>query len=102
MKKFIPFAVAAAFTLGACASGGGSTHSEQDAAAAIAAAEQETTRANSLGNAWRDTEKMIKAAQKAAKEGKYDDAVKLANKAKEQSSDAIAQYESQKNAGPHL
>lgn len=102
MKKFIPFAVAAAFTLGACASGGGSTHSAQDAQSAIMAAEHETTRANSLGNAWRDTEKMIKEAQKAAKEGNYDDAVKLANKAKEQSSDAIAQYESQKNAGPHL
>lgn len=102
MKKFIPFAVAAAFTLGACASGGGSTHTAQDADSAITAAEHELSRANAVGNAWRDTEKMIKEAQKAAKEGKYDDAVKLANKAKEQSSDAIAQHETQKNAGPHL
>lgn len=102
MKKFIPFAVAAAFTLGACATGGGSTHSAQDAEAAIMAAEQENARAGAVGNEWRDTGKIIKEAQKAAKEGNYDEAVKLANKAKEQSSDAIAQYESQKNAGPHL
>jgi len=102
MKKFIPFAVAAAFTLGACATGGDSTHTAQDAESAIMAAEVESSRAAKLGNEWRDTGKILEEAQAAAKEGKYDDAVKLANKAKEQSSDAIAQAESQKNAGPHL
>ena len=108
MKKFIPFAIAGALALGACASGGGaggegsSSVNDKDAATAILAAEHEQSRAKAKGFEWRDTEKLIKEAQKAAKEGKFDDAVKLANKAKNQSTNAIAQAEEQKNAGPRL
>ena len=108
MKKFIPFAIAGAFALGACASSGGtggegsSSVNDKDAATAILAAEHEQSRAKAKGFEWRDTEKLIKEAQKAAKEGKFDDAVKLANKAKNQSTNAIAQAEEQKNAGPRL
>lgn len=108
MNKFIPFAIAGAFALGACASGGGaggegsSSINDKDAATAIMAAEHEQTRAKAKGYEWRDTEKLIKAAQKAAKEGEFDKAVKLANQAKQQSSNALVQAEEQKNAGPRL
>lgn len=51
---------------------------------AIAAAEASRKQADSVKGEWRDTGKMIKQAEKAAKEGKFDDAVKLANKAKRQ------------------
>ncbi len=108
MKNLIPFAIAGAFALGACASGGGtgdgssSAVNDKDAATAILAAEHELKRANAKGAAWRDTEKMIKEAQEAAKAGDFDKAIKLANKAKNQSTNALAQAEEQKNAGPRL
>lgn len=105
MKKLIPFAVAATLALGGCASGGGeqatsAMHNEKDAAAAITAAEKELASATAMNNAWRDTGSIIGKAKEAAKTGKYDDAVKLANQATQQSKDAIAQAEEQKNAGP--
>ena len=105
MKKLIPFAIAAGLALGGCASGGDSMssaamHSDKDAATAIAAAEQELKMAKAAHNEWRDTGKMIEHAQKAAKEGKFDEAVKLADLAKRQSELALAQVEAQKGAGP--
>lgn len=102
MKKFIPFAVAAAFALGACGTGGGPEHTQADANSAIMAAKHETKRAGAKGYEWRDTGKMIKKAEKAAKEGDFNKAVKLANKAKNQSTNALAQAEAQKNAGPNF
>lgn len=107
MKKFIPFAVAAAFALGACASGGStggsstSSVTDKDAQSAILAAEHELKRAKAQGAEWRDTGKLIKKAQEAMKAGNFDEAAKLANKAKNQSTNALAQAEQQKNAGPH-
>lgn len=107
MKIFIPFAIAASLALGGCASDGGtgssaasSAYNDKDAASAIMAAEHETMRAKAKGNEWRDTEKLIESAKAAAKEGKFDEAVKLADKAKRQSTSAIAQAEAQANAGP--
>ena len=104
MKKLIPFAVAAALALGGCASGGeqaaSAKHNEKDAAAAITAAEKELASATAMDNVWRDTGEIITKAKEAAKAGKFDDAVKLANQATEQSKNAIAQAEEQKNAGP--
>jgi hypothetical protein len=108
MKKFIPFAIAAALALGGCAAGGGgampSNHAAtaQDATTAIKAAENELKMAAAKFYAWRDTGKIIKKAKAAAKAGKYDEAVKLADKATRQSQNALAQYEQQKNAGPRL
>jgi ribosomal protein L1 len=105
MKKLIPFAVAAAFTLGACASdsGAGSSPSmtENDAKTAVMAAEAELKAAKAKGAEWRDTGKLIKQANEAIKAGDFDTATKLANKAKRQSTNALAQAEEQKNAGPH-
>jgi len=98
MKKIAVLFAAAALTLGACASG--PVHNENDALSAITAAEHETNRAAKAGFEWRDTRKLIKKAQEALKKGDYDTAVKLANKAKRQSSNALKQAELAKNAGP--
>ena len=101
MKKVIPFALAAAFALGACGTGGGGTDiTKGDAASAITAAEHEKKRAKGKGYEWRDTGKMIKKAKKAMKAGDFAKAVKMANKAKTQSSNALKQYAEQKDAGP--
>lgn len=69
------------------------TGGEQAAKDAIAAAKDAYARADSSGAAWRDTEKMIKDAEKLLSEGKYDEATALANKAREQAEDAIAQQQ---------
>ncbi|MEJ2360268.1 MAG: hypothetical protein P8Z75_02390 [Gammaproteobacteria bacterium] len=104
MKKLIPFAVAASLALGGCASGGGMSsgamHNAQDAAAAIKAAEQELAAAKAVDYVWRDTGKMIKKAKAEAKAGKYNKAYHLAELAKRQSINAVAQEKAQKNAGP--
>lgn len=101
MKTFIPFAVAAALALGACGTGGGPEYTQADASSAILAAKHETKRAKAKNYEWRDTGKLIKKAEAAAKDGDFGKAVKLANKAKEQSTLALAQAEAQKNAGPN-
>jgi starvation-inducible outer membrane lipoprotein len=98
MKKFALLAAAALLTISACASG--PVHTKNDALSAITAAEHETKRARSVGYEWRDTGKIIKKAKAALKKGDYDTAVKLANKAKRQSTHALQQYQEQKNAGP--
>jgi len=104
MKKVIPFALVAAFALGACTGGGsssgGSAITKGDASSAITAAEHEKKRAKGKGYEWRDTGKIIKKAKKAMKAEDYAKAVKLANKAKRQSANALKQYAEQKNAGP--
>ncbi|MBI3561857.1 MAG: hypothetical protein HY080_09100 [Gammaproteobacteria bacterium] len=77
-------------------------HSKADADNAIAAAEHEASRADKLGFLWRDVDEMIKKAKTAAKDEKFDDAVKLANVAKKQSQLGIEQAQEQKNAAPNL
>ncbi len=104
MRKVIPFALAAIFALSGCGTGGGGSGSsgitKGDAASAITAAEHEKKRAKGKGYEWRDTGKIIKKAKKAMKAEDYAKAVKLANKAKRQSANALKQYAEQKNAGP--
>jgi hypothetical protein len=59
----------------------------------------------SIGNAkkvhyeWRDSGKILKSAEAAAKSGDYAKAIKLANKAGKQGELAVKQAEIQKNAG---
>jgi nucleoid-associated protein YgaU len=62
-----------------------------DAAAAIAAAKAANARAAEENYEWRDTGKLIKQAEKAMNEGKYAEAVKLANKARRQAENAVKQ-----------
>ncbi len=99
-KLMITLVAAIALTLTACAAG--PKHSANDAKGAIAAAEHETKRAAKKLYEWRDTKKIIKKAKKALKAGDYDKAVKLAGKAKLQSTLALKQAAQQANAGPHF
>ncbi len=62
---------------------------------AIYSAKIKNSRAKRAGYEWRDTGKMIKAAEKAAANGDNDKAVKLANAARDQANNAIAQAESE-------
>ncbi|WP_052199321.1 hypothetical protein [endosymbiont of unidentified scaly snail isolate Monju] len=55
--------------------------------------------AAALKNEWRDTAKIIKAAEKAAAKGDYATAIKLANKAEEQGRLAVQQARDNANAG---
>ena len=94
-------AIAGAFTLlTACASGpstGDSATYEKamkDAKAAVA----EAKKAN---NVWGKTDDHIKNAEKAAKEGNFDEATKLAKKAKFEADLAVKQAADQKDAGPY-
>ncbi len=66
-----------------------------DAAAAMKKAE-------SVGFAWRDTGKMIKAAQAAAEKGDTAKAMALAERARKQGESAYQQYLDQRNAGPRF
>jgi len=96
-KLMIILTAAIALSLTAC-TGSGPTHTKNDAAGAIGAAEHETARAAKKFYEWRDTGKIIKKAKKALKAGEYDKAVKLANKAKAQSTMALQQQREQANA----
>ena len=69
---------------------------EADAANAIAAAEAARDKAASVGGEWRDTGKMIKSAQAAAKKGDFAAAVKTADKARRQGELGYEQAVSQK------
>ena len=59
---------------------------------AIYAAKLKNARAKNLGFEWRDTDKLIEAAQKAADECDNARAKTLADRAEQEASDAIAQY----------
>jgi hypothetical protein len=65
------------------------------------AATTEIDNAKAAGFEWRDSRKILKKAEEAEKAGKHSDAMKLANQAKKQGIDAVAQAKVQVNAGPH-
>ncbi|HEA26548.1 MAG TPA: hypothetical protein ENH92_05435 [Ectothiorhodospiraceae bacterium] len=69
------------------------------AKAAIAAAVKARKAASKVGYEWRHTAKTIKQAKSAAKKKNYQKAIMLANKAKKEGEDALAQYHVQKGAG---
>ena len=50
---------------------------------------------------WRDSGKILKKAEKAAKAGDFETAIKLVNKAKQQGDLALAQSKEQAHAAPH-
>ena len=102
MKTIIKLAIASAlaFSLAACQSA--PTKTAADADMAIKAATTANKAVKKVNNDWRDTGKILKAAAKAKKEGKFDEAVKLATKAENQAKNAMAQYNAQKNVQPRL
>lgn len=58
--------------------------------------------ASQAGYQWRDSGKILKKAEQAAKKGNYDKAIKLANQAQAQGQLAVAQSKEQVNAGPRF
>ena len=63
---------------------------------AISNAESARQAAIQVGYEWRDTAKLIKKAKELAKAGKTEQAMALAKKAEQQSLNAVAQYQSEK------
>ena len=66
---------------------------------ALAAAKAEIKKASAVGGEWRDTGKIMKKAEKAAAEGNYGTATKLAEKAKFQAIKGQEQAASQVYGG---
>lgn len=69
-----------------------STSAFASADKAISAAEAAQKAAAQVGYEWRDTAKMIGQAKKLAKEGKTNQAIKLAKKAEQQGRSALMQF----------
>ena len=68
---------------------------EVTAAQAIADAKAANAEARALNYEWRDTGKLIAKAEKALEAGNDEEAIKLANQAKEQATIAVAQAEAE-------
>lgn len=94
-KKYLVLAAAGALMFGSTAFAADQATADKAIADAKAAAKA----ANAEGGEWRDTGKMIKKAEAAAKEGDFDKAVKLADTAKFQGEMGLAQAQSQKGVG---
>ena len=75
---------------------------DMSAEAAIAAAKKAQQQANSVGGEWRDTGKMIKKAEKLLKEGKAEEAAKLAKEAEAQGMLGYIQATSQTKDNLHI
>ena len=87
-------------TATACTSTSTKTYSSFDEAAKDATAAIDDAKAANYE--WRDSQKMLKAAAKLAKEGKSEEAIKMAMKAKQQGELAVAQAKQQASvSGPH-
>lgn len=91
--------VATVFLLTGCAAGPSSQEKQAAYEQAMSAAKAAYGKSLSVESAWRDAEDLIKAAEKAAKEGEMEKAIKLATESRKQSELAYAQYVEQKNAG---
>ena len=102
MKTIIKLAAACTLALSLAACQSAPTKSLDDANMAIKAAMAANGKTKKVNYEWRDTGKLLKKARKAKGKGKFDKAVKLANKAKRQAINAMAQYHEQKNVKPNL
>ncbi|MCW8983485.1 MAG: SoxXA-binding protein [Gammaproteobacteria bacterium] len=96
MMKQLLTALALVTLMSGCAGEMAKPATAESAKAAIASAEAARKKASSVGGEWRDTAKMIKAADAAAKKGDFEAAVKQANKAREQGEMGYTQAVSQK------
>lgn len=90
--------VAFALLLGACA---GTTATPDDEFNRLAAqVESEIRAAEKTGFLWRDSERLLQDARTAQKEGRHDDARKLANRALKQAKLAQQQAQNGANTAP--
>jgi nucleoid-associated protein YgaU len=74
----------------------------QGANEAIAAAKAANEKAKAVRNEWRDTADIIAKAEKALADGNCDEAMKLANEARTQAENAVAQEESENQRIGHM
>lgn len=88
----------ASLMLAACAGDTMSEPDEKSYSAAYEAAEAARKEAAKVGHEWRDTADMLKKAEETAAKGDYAAAQKLADKARRQSENAIAQAKEQEQA----
>lgn len=97
MRKFpfIAAIVGAGLLLAACAGNSMAAPDEASYKAAYEAAEAARKEAAAVKHEWRDTEKMLKQAEEMAAKGDYAGAQKLAEKARRQSENAVAQAKEQ-------
>jgi len=93
MRKLSVFFIALFFSQLLLASDGDKQLSRQS----IKDAKKSYKQVVKLNNAWRDTQKIIKRAEKAHANKKYNVSIKLAKEALNQSQMAIEQHNSQKN-----
>jgi hypothetical protein len=91
-----------AATFAILSSGYLATANAADAAAAISAAKDAQKQASSVGGEWRDTGKMIKKAEQLLKEGKTEEAAKLAQQAEAQGMLGYMQATSQTSDNLHI
>lgn len=102
-KLFAGLALAIALLSG-CASSGTSDNAAPATMdsynSALAEANKSIKAATQANYVWRDSIKILKKADKAAKKGDFETAIKLANKAKRQGDMALAQSKEEANAGP--
>ena len=97
MIKQLLTAMALTALISGCAGEAVKPATAESANSAIAAAEAARKKAGSVDGEWRDTAKMIKKANKAAKSKNYAAAVKIANAAREQGEMGYQQAVSQKD-----
>lgn len=88
-----------AATLALMLSGSALAASQMDFDKAYAAAEAARKAAAEMKNEWRDTGKLLKKAQEAAKAGDFDKAIKLAKAAEFQGKMAVEQAKAQAGIG---
>lgn len=99
--KILIASLSAALLIGGCnANNSKSTATEADYQQAVADAKISLKKAHNAANEWRDTGKIIKESEKAAKSGDFTTATRLANKAKQQGELALLQAHEQMNAAP--
>lgn len=101
-KILVSIALAGILTTGCSIFGTQAPATAEDYKIAVANANNTISKAKKMAYEWRDSKKILKAADKAAKAGDYDKATTMANKAMRQGELAIIQAHSQKNAGPHM
>jgi uncharacterized lipoprotein YajG len=94
-------AIAGSFALLTACASGPATSDSAEYEKAMKEAKASLAEAKKANNVWIKTEDHMKAAEKAAAEGKYDEATKLAKRVKFEADMAVKQANDQKNAGPY-
>ena len=100
-KTLVSLALAGLLATG-CSSYETKVAGPEDYKKAVTSAKLSLDKAKKMHYEWRDSRKILKKAEQAAKSGDYNKATKLANRAKRQGELAVVQASAQKNAGPHL